>query len=121
MIYKKFNIEAIAIERPESEVSVPCGNCAQCCIDLSPILTPDEFISAKYVYTLLSSENPNNPVIAIPRDNNGCYYFKNNKCIIYEDRPKACRQFDCRSGHYLPFRSLVLEKFGVDIGTGVGS
>lgn len=115
MIYKKFNIQAVAIERPEPEVNVPCDNCVRCCIDLSPILTPDEFMSGKYIYTLLNSENPDNPVIAIPRDNTGCYYLKNNKCSIYNDRPKACRQFDCRKGFYLPLQQLVKDKFNIDI------
>lgn len=115
MIYKTFTIKAIAIENDIKESEVPCGLCAECCIKLSPILTPNEFISGKYVYTLTNSPNPNRPTISIPRDENGCYYFKDNKCSIYNDRPLACKQFDCREGHYPPFKDLVQEKFGINL------
>lgn len=113
MKYKIFNIQAIAIQNDLEESIVECGECNQCCIQLTPILTPDEFISGKYVYTLLNSPDPNKPTISIPRDENGCYYLKNNKCSIYNDRPLACKQFDCRKGHYPPFKELALIKFGV--------
>lgn len=115
MRYKKFNITAVAIERPELDADVPCGTCTECCTKLSPILTPEEFITAKYVYTLLSSEDPSTPTIGIPRSEKGCYYFDGKQCTIYDDRPKACRQFDCRQGHYLGFKQLVLEKFNINL------
>lgn len=116
MIYKTFNIKAIAIERDLEESIVPCGTCSECCIKLTPILTPDEFISGKYMYTLITSPDSSKPpTISIPRNEDGCYYFKNNKCEIYENRPLACRQFDCRKNHYYPFKNLVLKKFGINI------
>lgn len=117
MIYKIFNIKAVSIKNDIEESIVPCGTCSECCIKLTPILTPDEFMSGKYMYTLLTSPEPNSnlPTISIPKNNQGCYYFKNNKCEIYENRPLACRQFDCRKGHYSNFKNLVLEKFGIDI------
>ena len=112
MIYKTFTIKAIAIERDLAESVVPCGTCAECCVKLTPILTPDEFASGKYMYTLVTSPDPNTPpTLSIPRNENGCYYFKDNKCAIYNNRPLACRQFDCRKGHYLPFKQLALDKF----------
>jgi Fe-S-cluster containining protein len=115
MIYKKFNIQAVAIDRPEEESSVPCGDCHECCIKLSPILTPDEFITAKYVYTLMTSPDPGTPVISIPRNEKGCYYLNDNKCTVYNDRPKSCKQFDCRKGHFLDFKNLVFNKFGIEL------
>jgi Fe-S-cluster containining protein len=40
------------------------------------------------------------PAIAIPRTERGCIYLDHNKrCTIYDIRPKACRQFDCRLNH----------------------
>jgi Fe-S-cluster containining protein len=118
MIFKTYNIQAVATFRdyvPESDV--PCGTCNQCCISLSPNLTPEEFESGKYVYTLLTSPNKALPQIAIPRTEKGCYYFDGKQCTIYDTRPIACRQFDCRLGHYGKFAKLVKDKFDIDITT----
>lgn len=114
MIFKTYNIQAVSIERDYPGSDVPCGSCVECCVKLSPYLTPEEFQSGKYVYTFLNSPNNTIPCIAIPRDEEGCFYLDKTtrKCKIYEDRPKACRQFDCRKGHYPNFKELALEKFG---------
>lgn len=116
MIFKHYELKAIAIEQNLPEADVPCGDCLQCCISLTPYLTPSEFESGKYLYTFLNSPG-NNPVpsIAIPRTKDGCIYLKDKKCSIYEDRPLACRQFDCRENHYPKFRDLVKEKFNIDL------
>jgi Fe-S-cluster containining protein len=92
---------------------VPCGDCNKCC-SLSPLLTSEEFESGKYAYTFIKQEGSNVPVIAIPRNKNGCMYLINGKCSIYEDRPHACKQFDCRKGHYPPLLAWAKEKFGVE-------
>lgn len=115
MIYKTFEFRAVAIERDEPISDVPCGDCHACCVNLSPILTPQEFMTAKYMYTMLQSPEDAAPTIAVPRDNTGCFYLKSGKCSIYDDRPLACRQFDCRKGHYPPFKELVLKKFNIDL------
>ncbi len=112
MIFKSFTFTAITIERDIPHSTVECGNCTKCCELLSPILTPEEFVSGKYVYTLLQSDNPDLPYIAIPKLDTGCFYFKDGKCSIYETRPNACRQFDCRKGHYPLLKDIALEKFG---------
>lgn len=116
MKFKTYNIKVVTIDRDDLEESnVPCGDCHACCIELSPILTENEFKIGKYIYTLLNSGNNNLPVISVPRNEKGCIYFDGEKCTIYNDRPLACRQFDCRKGHYIKLRDLVLNKFGVDI------
>lgn len=113
MIYKTYKIFPIAIERDIPEANVACGTCNLCCTHLSPYLTPDEFESGKYVWALL--ENPGgSPSIGIPRNKNGCVYYENG-CTIYEDRPKACRQFSCIEGHYPPFKDHVKEKFNIEM------
>lgn len=113
MIYKHYTIHPVSIQRDESISDVPCGECNQCCITLTPYLTPEEFESGQYIWTLLTGPE-NTPCIAIPRTDRGCIYY-NNGCTIYDKRPLACRQFDCRSGHYPPFADLVKEKFGLEI------
>jgi Fe-S-cluster containining protein len=111
MKFKSYQIHAISIERDDPESDVPCGDCIQCCVGLTPYLTPEEFQSGKYIYTFLSSPD-GMPCIAIPRTESGCVYLVDRKCSIYESRPKACRQFDCRKGHYPKYKDIALEKFG---------
>lgn len=104
MKYKTFEIKAVAIERdlPESTVDCYSVKCTECCEKLSPFLTPEEFASGQYIYTFVNSDNDNDkPVIVIPRTEFGCIYLSNDKiCTIYDKRPLACRQFDCRKGHH---------------------
>jgi len=111
MIYKHYTLNPISIERDIEESNVPCGECRQCCIDLSPYLTPAEFESGKYIWTLIAGPD-NTPCIAIPKLESGCVYFINNNCSIYDIRPLACRQFDCRKGHHPKFDAIAKRNFG---------
>lgn len=102
MRYKTFEIKAVAIDRDIPYSDVPCHTikCTECCEKLSPFLTPEEFASGKYIYTLIDAGDTQKPAIAIPRTEHGCVYLDHNKqCAIYDIRPKACRQFDCRLNH----------------------
>ena len=102
MKYKTFYLKAVTIERDIPESDVPCHekSCTECCERLSPYLTDEEFDSGKYIYTFLNVGDNEKPAIAIPRTDRGCIYLDHNKkCTIYDIRPKACRQFDCRLGH----------------------
>lgn len=114
MIYKHYAINPVSIERDLPIADVPCGDCAQCCVSLTPYLTPSEFESGQYIWSLLNGPD-GTPCIAIPRMESGCIYYVNKACSIYDIRPLACRQFDCRKNHYSPFKDLVMEKFGIDI------
>jgi Fe-S-cluster containining protein len=104
MKFVTHDIKAITIERDIEESDVPCTKigCTLCCEILSPYLTEREMKSGKYIFTFMENPaNPNVPVIAIPRIETGCIYFGADKrCKIYNDRPLACRQFDCRKGHH---------------------
>ena len=103
MKFKTIPIKVIIMEHDLPESNVPCESvkCTECCEKLSPFLTEEEFKSGRYIYTLLQSGDPEKPVIAIPRTDHGCIYLdRNKKCTIYDIRPKACRQFDCRSNHH---------------------
>lgn len=104
MKLKTHNIKAITIERDIEVSDVPCTqiNCTLCCELLSPYLTESEMKSGKYIFTFIENPvDPMTPIIAVPKMNGGCVYFgSDRKCKIYEDRPLACRQFDCRKGHH---------------------
>lgn len=115
MKFKHYTLRAVTIEHSYiPEATVECGSCNRCCIDLSPNLTQEEFESGKYIYTFINSPDPSKPQIAVPRTERGCVYY-NNGCTIYNNRPLACRQFDCRKGHYPKYKELVKEKFNIDI------
>lgn len=102
MKYKVIPIEIIIVEHEEEIADVPCMSvkCTECCEKLSPYLTEQEFQSGKYISTFIDG-GFDRPVIAVPKTEHGCIYLDRNKqCTIYDIRPIACRQFDCRKGHH---------------------
>ena len=108
------NVNLVTITSGEPIEDVPCGDCTFCCEILSPHLTPDEISSGKYPLSL--SDSPEGPLVTLYRKKEGgCGMFIDGKCSIYEDRPLACRQFDCRKGHHPKTDSIAMEKFGVDV------
>ena len=63
----------------------PCDSCsAACCRGLDIPLEPNEL-----------HLNHNNGILQQGADG-ACSYLVNNKCSIYNDRPKVCKSFDCR-------------------------
>lgn len=117
----KRNINITSIVSTEPESFVPCGSCNACCKLLSPHLTPDEVSSGKYPISLIQStpemimRDPTiGPVVTMFKNKDGgCSMFIDNKCSIYEDRPRACRIFDCRKGHHPKTNEIAHEKFGI--------
>ena len=117
----KRNINITSIVSTEPESFVPCGSCNACCKLLSPHLTPDEVSSGKYPISLIQPtpemimHDPTiGPVVTMFKNKDGgCSMFIDNKCSIYEDRPRACRIFDCRKGHHPKTNEIAYEKFGI--------
>lgn len=99
------NLTSITTDETITE-NVPCGTCTFCCERLSPFLTPDEISSGIYPISLVQptpEELLNNigpKVVLFMNSNRGCSMLINGKCTIYENRPLACRQFDCRKQHH---------------------
>lgn len=120
----KININLSSVVSNEPIEDVPCGTCTVCCQILSPHLTPEEVSSGKYPISLvepsprLIMEDANiGPVVTMFKNKNGgCSMFIDGKCSIYEDRPLACRQFDCRKGHHPKTNLVAEEKFGIKFG-----
>ena len=112
---KNINITSVRTDEIVSEV--PCGTCTLCCQKLSPYLTPEEIASGKYPISLVNPTqehlnlNPNvGPLVVLYRKKEGgCGMFVDGKCSIYEDRPIACRQFDCRKGHHPSIPNMTLK------------
>ena len=105
-IKRVININLISITTDEPFSEVPCGSCTVCCEKLAPFLTPEEINSGLYPLSLI--ESPDGPVVTLYRKKEGgCGMFINSKCSIYEYRPKACRQFDCRKNHHPNIPNMV--------------
>jgi Fe-S-cluster containining protein len=80
----------------------------------------NEWKSGKYLYSFTTApdfvDDKSLPTVAVQqKPGGGCVYFQNDRCSIYEDRPVACRQFDCRKGHHPKLAPLVKEKFGIEM------
>lgn len=115
-----FSAAFITKNLPESQV--PCGTCADCCSKLAPLLSEEEAASGKYAYTLIKVDGVENPVVSVPRaPHGGCMYLVDNKCSIYETRPRSCRQFDCRkpeASHPKITNKFQEKKMKLNIGCG---
>lgn len=115
--YKIININLTACNTDEEESNVPCGHCSECCKLLVPFLTPEEIASGLFPLSLIQPSdeqllaNPTiGPIVSLYRKKEGgCGMFVDGKCSIYEYRPKACRQFDCRKGHHTKIPNMVKE------------
>lgn len=102
------NINLTSIGSDEEIEDVPCGTCTLCCEKLSPFLTPEEVASGLYPLSLIQPnkqellDNPKiGPIVSLYRKKEGgCGMLIDKKCSIYNYRPLACRQFDCRKGHH---------------------
>ncbi len=114
MVKKIYKIEddiiCIVGEGPASDV--PCGTCFACCL-ISPFLSPEEVLSKKYPISLEKSEFGLDAMMYKDPVTGACSMLKDNRCSIYDDRPMACRQFDCRKGHHPSTNKIAQEKFGI--------
>lgn len=115
--YRIININLTSSISSEPIQEVPCGSCTLCCQVLSPYLTPEEVASGLYPISLIQPsaaqlfDNPEiGPIVALYRKpEGGCSMFVDGKCSIYDHRPLACRQFDCRKGHHPKIPNMVKE------------
>lgn len=116
------NIKITTVSQPDKECNGEiCFNCAApCCKGIKiPLLTEKEFLSNKYPIRVidipeLKKEVPNaENVIGLAILKDGCPFLKNNRCSIYNERPKACRVYDCRQDTDLKIQGFVQTRFGV--------
>ncbi len=81
-------------------VSVPCGECTACCRSSQFVhIEPDETKTLARIPRVLLFPAPGQPegTLVMGYDQHGhCPMLDDNKCSIYEDRPRTCRNYDCR-------------------------
>jgi Fe-S-cluster containining protein len=95
-------IEQFQILATEIQQQIDCTTCANCCrsavvsVDESDIEVIAQYLGveaeqAMRLYTIADSDSPARRVLQTTPD--GCIFLDGNLCLIYEARPKACRDF----------------------------
>jgi Fe-S-cluster containining protein len=81
------------------EAAVPCHGCTACCRSSQFVeISPDEASALAHIAPALLFPAPGRPGFKVLGfDGRGhCPMLVDDRCSIYEDRPRACRTFDCR-------------------------
>lgn len=78
--------------------AVPCNGCFQCCyhnrIDVDPEMeNPEDLL---HLDLEPNNEAPSGFILRHREDGACIHLDANNRCSIYEHRPRACRLYDCR-------------------------
>ena len=86
--------------RDHGEMDVPCGACTACCRSHQFVhVDPDETDALAHIPSALlfpaPGGRPGERVLGYD-DDGCCPMLVNERCSIYEHRPRACRTYDCR-------------------------
>jgi Fe-S-cluster containining protein len=91
---------AEAAIRGEGEADVPCAGCTACCRSFQFIhIDPDERETLARIPPELLSPAPRSSdgQLVLGYDEHGrCPMLVDDRCSIYEHRPRTCRAYDCR-------------------------
>jgi len=91
---------AVDAVRGEATSDVPCGTCTACCRASQFVhVEPDEEDALAHIPSELLFPAPGAPAghVLMGYDERGhCPMLVDDRCSIYEHRPKACRTYDCR-------------------------
>ena len=84
----------------EGDAHVPCSGCTACCTSSQFVhIGPDETDTLAHIPTELLFPAPRLPRghVLLGYDERGhCPMLIDNRCSIYEHRPRTCRTYDCR-------------------------
>jgi Fe-S-cluster containining protein len=86
--------------RGERGSDVPCDSCTACCTSSQFVhIEPDEIDTLSHIHPDLLFPAPRLPRghVLLGYDQHGhCAMLIDNRCSIYEHRPRTCRTYDCR-------------------------
>ena len=86
--------------RGEAESDVPCDGCTACCRSSQFVhIEPDEADALAHIPAELLFPAPRLPRghVLLGYDERGhCPMLVDDRCSVYEHRPRACRTYDCR-------------------------
>jgi Fe-S-cluster containining protein len=93
-------VEMRAALRGARDADVPCAGCTACCRAGQFItVDADETDALAHIPAELLFPAPGQPAgqLLLPHDERGhCPMLFDDRCSIYEHRPRACRMYDCR-------------------------
>lgn len=105
-------VEIRAALRGDRDSDVPCAGCTACCTSSQFVhIGPDETDALAHIPAELTFAAPRMPRghVLLGYDQHGrCPMLVDDRCSIYEHRPKTCRTYDCR----------VFPAAGIDVGEG---
>lgn len=88
-----------AVLRGEAGADVPCDGCVGCCVSSYPIpLRPTDVVALARVpdrYLQWPTGSGQSARMGF-RDDGTCPMLAERQCTIYADRPRTCRDYDCR-------------------------
>jgi uncharacterized protein len=88
-----------AVLRGAQDADVPCGDCVGCCVSSYPIplrVTDEAARAAVPEQHLIGPANPGEKWLMGFRDDGSCPFLVERACTIYAQRPRTCRDYDCR-------------------------
>lgn len=92
--------EMLGAIRNEGGSDVPCGGCTACCTSSQFVaIGPDETDTLSRIPPELLVPAPRRPEghVLLGYDERGhCPMLVDDRCSIYEHRPRTCRTYDCR-------------------------
>ncbi len=98
--FSSWMIEMQGALRGERESDVPCDGCTACCTSAQFVhIEPDETDTLAHIPAELLFPAPRLPSghVLLGYDERGhCPMLIDNRCSIYEHRPRTCRTYDCR-------------------------
>jgi len=79
-----------------TDIVLPCESCTACCRGQmrAVVIYPDED-SSRWQTRRLPKPRLDWRILA-NEENGDCVYITDAGCSIWEDRPRSCRQYDCR-------------------------
>jgi Fe-S-cluster containining protein len=84
----------------DEDAHVPCDGCTVCCRSAQFVhIAPEEAETLAHIPSELLFPAPNLPPghVVMGYDQRGhCPMLVDDRCSIYEHRPRACRTYDCR-------------------------
>jgi len=77
--------------------TVPCGDCNLCCRSIGILLRDgdyDEHGKPRFITMGMNEEGRH--YLGFHNDKQMCSYLGPDGCVIHNDKPEACKVFDCR-------------------------
>lgn len=72
---------------------VPCGGCVACCTSGQLVPVDEDDRGAMPAHAVVGTAEG---AVLARREDGTCLSLVQNRCTVYEHRPRACRIYDCR-------------------------